>query len=96
MIRGTYFCFPYPKDPDETLDYQFDWSGHIGADLISSQVVIARGASLVATSLVADNKRVNLRISGGSDGTTAFLENTITTLSGQVIQRTAKLKISQR
>ena len=96
MIRGTYFCFPYPKDPQETLDYQFDWSGFIGTDPIASQVLIVNGATLVASGLTSDNKKVNLRVSGGTDGTSAFLENTITTLTGQVIQRTATLKIASR
>jgi hypothetical protein len=35
MIRGAYFCFPYPKDPDETLDYQFDWTQFIDTDTIA-------------------------------------------------------------
>ena len=95
-MPNDFYRYRFPKDPDETLDYQFDWTEFIGTDTIASQSTVVTDATLLASAIDAANKKVNLRISGGAIGVPASIENTITTASGQIAQRTAKLKIAQR
>jgi len=90
------YRYPFAKDPDETLDYQFDWTQFIGTDTIASQSTVVAGASLVTSVIDGTNKKVNVRISGGVIDTPASIENTVTTASGQIAQRTATIKISSR
>lgn len=96
MGRDITFWFPQPKDPDEILDYQFDWSKFIQSEGIQSYSVTATGVDIIATDVDPGNQKVNLRVSGGQDGTPAVIQGTITTTSGQIVQRTAKLRITQR
>ena len=90
------FRYQFPKDPDETLDYQFDWTAFIGTDTIFSQSTVVTDASLVTSAIDGTNKKVNFRISGGVIDTPASIENTVTTTSGQIAQRTAVIKIKSR
>ncbi len=88
------YQFPEPKDPSDILDYTFDWSAAIpGSTIINSSWVIT-GADQVAQSV--DGKRAIVRIGGGSDGTIATIQNTITDSIGQILQRTANLRIKER
>ena len=96
MSCVTPYRFHCAKDPDETLDYHFDWTQFIGTDAIASQSTVVTGASLVASASDGTNKKVNFRISGGVIDTPASIENTITTTSGQIAQRTAVIKIKSR
>jgi hypothetical protein len=90
------YRFPFPKDPNETLDYQFDWTQFIGTDTIASQATIITGATLVTSAIDTSTKKVNIRVSGGAINATAVIENTVTTTAGQIMQRTALLKIAAR
>jgi hypothetical protein len=95
-MSSNFYRYQFPKDPDETLDYQFDWTAFIGTDAIASQSTVVVGASLVTSAIDGTNKKVNFRISGGVIDTPASIENTVTTTSGQIAQRTAVIKIKSR
>jgi len=96
QMSALFYRFPKPKDPDESLDYEFDWTTFIGDDKIATHSISATDANLVTSKIDSSNKKVIFRISGGVAGIPALIENTVNTSSGQVIQRTAIIRIVPR
>lgn len=90
------YSFP-PKDPDEVLDYLFDWS----LELETTETIVSHSITVSNITNVSDvrdntNKKVSVRLSGGIIGDTGKIECTVTTSVGQIIQRTAEVKIVRR
>ena len=69
------------KDPDENLDYSFNWS-----DCLSPTSDTVSNTTTLATAFVF----------GGVSGSTATLSCSITTAQGRVAQRSVYLKIKER
>ena len=90
---NSIFVYPCPKNSGQTVDYQFDWTNHIGTETIVSQTLLVTGVTLIASSIDITNKKVNMRLSGGTTKTVAEITNTIVTNSGQILPKTAKLRI---
>ncbi len=71
------------KDPVENLDYSLDWSKEIGNDAITNSVWTAdSGITLSNPSFSATG--ATTWISGGVDGKSYRIWNTITTTSGRI------------
>lgn len=87
------------KDPNAVLDYVFDWStwlaGNTPTETISLYEVIAAGCTAIAT-LLTDQNKVTVRVSGGTVDQPATVTCRITTNTGQVDDRTLTLKIKER
>lgn len=88
-------AFAYAKDPDEVLDYDFDWSAWLGTDEIATSTwTVSSGLTKDSQSNSATATKV--WVSGGTDGQTYTLTNTITTDGDRTAERTAKLKVKER
>jgi len=84
------------KDPDENLDYSFNWADYLSptSDTIESVVFAAVGATLGTVSNTTT--LASAFVSGGASGSTATLSCAITTAQGRVAQRSVYLKIKER
>lgn len=84
------------KDPDENLDYSFNWADYLSpsSDTIESVVFAAVGATLGTVSNTTT--LATAFVSGGVSGSTATLSCAITTAQGRVAQRSVFLKIKER
>lgn len=90
--------WPLPKDPDEELDYQFDWSARLEAgETISTSTFIKSGS----TSLVLDRHAISGGLTtfwavGGEAGEIVQITNRIVTSAGRTYDKTATLRIRAR
>ena len=84
------------KDPAEVLDYTFDWSAYLAeiSDTIASVVFEPVGVEMGVSSHTATAATV--WISGGTNGTTAYVTCAITTAEGRTAVRSIYLKIKDR
>lgn len=93
--------FPY-KDPDESVDYELDWTGRLGADEIiltsTWTLVDAPDAALdIEDDFISDGaQRTRVWIGGGADGQAYALLNVITTDTGAELEQTVYLSIRSR
>ncbi len=83
-----------PIDPQEELDYSFDWSLELGSNTISTSSWTVENAVQVGS----DNtdKQTFVRIREAVLGTEVSITNTITDNSNQRYERTAKIRVEQR
>lgn len=81
-----------PKDPDETVAYDVDWSGELGSDSIASYTMVATGTATISKQ-VQSVRALKFYIAGGTTGTTTTFLNTVTTNTGQVLERTFSLYV---
>lgn len=84
-----------PKDPDEVLDYQIDWSARLDDDTIDTSTWI------VPDGIVGDDESntdtaTTIWLSGGTLGTTYDIVNRIETDGGRTMDQTARIKIKVR
>lgn len=85
-----------PKDPDETINYELDWetTGLASGDaLTGSEWVDVTGVTVAAFSISTDGLRTVAVIAGGTDGTTAYLLNRVTTANGETLEQPVLLPI---
>lgn len=87
--------FSWPaKDPDEVLDYQFNWT-----DRLEAGETIATSTMLVASGDVVIDSESNLGevttvwLSGGTDSTVSIITNRITTSALRTYEESARLRI---
>lgn len=84
------------KDPDETLDYSFDWGDYLApiSDVIDSASFEVVGLTLDSQSNTTTT--TTAIVSGGVVGVTGVLTSTIKTSQGRIVQRSIYLKIKER
>lgn len=83
-----------PKDPNSRLLYGFDWTEWLGsANILTSQWIVPAGVTADQETNTA--KITQVRIAGGTVGTTYTVTNRITTneTPDQIEDRSFKLKI---
>lgn len=84
------------KDEQETRLYTFDWTAHIGTDtIVDFDVTVTSGLDKVSEGLVDGDRKVSVMLSGGMAGEDYDVVNTITTASGQVLERTGIVAVRQ-
>ena len=89
--------FPNPKDPDATLDYQFDWGSEwLGTDTIATSTFSVSPNSITIETTTNTTTTATVWLSGGAAGTVYSIKNRVVTASGRVDERTIKLKIKER
>ena len=86
----------YVKDPDATLDYEFDWSDWLatGETIASEDVTVEDG--LTKGSVTESDGKVTVRLSGGTVNTRYSVACKITTSSGQIDERTMSILVKNR
>lgn len=87
-----------PKDPGDTLDYQFDWSDW----LEEGETIVASGWGVTSGEVTEDEftgTTTRAWLSGGTDRTELTLTNTITTSSepvARVVDRSLIIRVESR
>ena len=93
------------KDPDEEIDYCFNWTARLvipgsaptdPRDTIASSVWEASSDDLVLTNDAVSDDDTTIFIRGGATGREYQLKNTIVTDGGRTLVQTAILRISKR
>lgn len=89
------------KDPDATLDYEFNWLPWLGTDQISGTNSVwaltpVGSATIVDGSSSNTTTTTRVFIQGGEVGEEYILTNTITTISSRVDERSIKIRIQER
>lgn len=82
------------KDPDDVIDFKFDWSGHLallvgGPDTIdtSSFALVTAGSGMAIESEANDDDSATVWLSGGyDDGKVHYVSNTIVTVGGRTMK----------
>lgn len=83
-----------PKDPNEVLDYQFDWTDRlqVGETIVTSDFILAEGTVTIGSETFV-GALCTVWLSGGTEGSINILTNRITTSVGRTYDESAKLKI---
>lgn len=89
------------KDPDDVLDYEFDWNAGDAPGLDDGDVIVTSTfpgfpAGITKVSDSHTNTTVTLWLSGGTDGETYEIVNRIVTNGGRTMDQTGKLKVKTR
>jgi hypothetical protein len=85
------------KDPNEKLDYRFDWgTEYLGADTISSSTWSSTPTGLTHVATSNTTTTATIRISGGIVGQTYTVTNHVVLASGQEAERSFYLKVVDR
>lgn len=82
------------KPPTETVAYIADWTTEIGDDAISSYTTVIQSGDAVIQKQENSPSVVTSWIKGGTDGTTTVFLMTVTTGSGQILEREYSLLVS--
>lgn len=85
-----------PKDPEEVLDYDIDWTKRLAGDTISASVFTVPEGDVVVGSSTNTTTTTKVWLSGGTLGETCEVLNHITTAGGRQMEQTVKLKIKAR
>ena len=87
------------KDPNEILDYGYDWSprGLEGDTIVSFTSTVESGTVVVDDSVFeASNFTTITWLSGGTEGETCKVLLRLTTALGRVLDETLSIKIKSR
>lgn len=97
--------WPRTKDPDEVLDYYFDWSdaleppvqgSTVSPETITSCTAIVDAGSVAITSQNLQGAMLQLFIAGGTDKDVACIRSTLVTSRGRTLEVTSRLKVRYR
>lgn len=87
------------KDPDEILDYQFNWAQADGGRLETGETIIASYFSVEEGDVVIDSDTfiptglTTVWLSGGTLGTSSVIRNRIVTSEDRTYDKSARLRI---
>ena len=82
------------KDPQEVLDYQFDWRARlVTSETISTSTFIVAEGSVTTASPSIGVGTTTVWLSGGTLGEVNVITNRIVTNQGRTYDETAKLRI---
>ncbi len=90
-----------PKDPDEFLDYDVDWTDLLAPDvdaIATSEFLVEAGDVVIADDPAPSvtGSVTKVWLSGGTLGNTARILNRITTTGGRIWDQTMRLRIRSR
>lgn len=83
-----------PHDPAAVEIYRFDWSAWLGDESLVSVTILPNGIS--ATQFNIGAKACNVRVSGGTAGSTATVTVRATSSGGRIQSRTVNFAIQHR
>ena len=87
----------FVKDPDATLDYQFDWGPWLVSDTIATSTWISdSGLTIVPASDSFTDTTTTVFVSGGAAGEKYTLKNHITTAGSRIDDRSILIQIRER
>lgn len=84
------------KDPSDVADYWFDWTDFLPAEenITGATVTVSDGLTKASESF--EDKRVRVRLSGGTVNTDYPIDCLITTDAGQTFEITKTLQVKER
>lgn len=90
-----------PKDPDEVLDYQIDWTERLNGDTISTSAWTISAADEASPTLTEDSNDIVsgntvIWLSSGTIGIRYSLTNRITTAAGRTMDQTVYLRVKSK
>lgn len=93
-----------PKDPDEILDYPFDWSprGLDGDTIVTTTAVRQSGDVIISAHAAGEVEGVPTGLGtvtwlrGGSDGTESQILLRAVTTAGRTLEETVSIRIATR
>lgn len=83
----------YLKTPSDVLDYRVDWSTWLGTDTITSSSW-SIPSPLVTVLSQYTTTSTTVFLTGGSDGITYLVSNTINTTGGRTVTRSFQISIT--
>jgi hypothetical protein len=86
----------YTKDPQETLDYEVDWTRWLNGDTITLSEWFVPTGITKDTATVKNGKVTVVWLLGGTLGVNYELTNRITTLGGRVSERSFDVRIRSK
>lgn len=87
----------FTKDPDEILDYKFDWSDWLNGDTISTRTVtVASGLTKDSDSITDTSTSVTVWLSGGSIGASYSVACKVVTAAGRTAERTVTIVVKTK
>ena len=86
----------FRKDPDAKLDYGFDWSDWLAAGETISTSAWTIAAGLTEESTETGSTSTKVWLSGGTDGDTYTVTNTIETSAGRIDERSFQIIVEER
>jgi len=85
-----------PKDSDEVLDYNIDWSARLNPpDVISASEWFVPDGLVADSELMSDNS-TTIWLSSGTTGEAYEVLNRIDTVEGRIMDQTVTLKIKTK
>jgi hypothetical protein len=87
------------KDPNEVLDYKFDWATNVlavGETISTSTVTASAGITKASDSITDTNTTVTVWLSGGTAGQSYTVASRITTSSARTYERTMTVRVQER
>lgn len=85
-----------PKDPQAVVDYRIDWSEWLDGDTISTSTWSASSpVGLAVNSDTNTATTATVWVSGGTDGASYKLKNTIVTAGGRTAEETILIPVSE-
>lgn len=91
-----------PKDPNEVLDYQFNWAAvgasrlDTGETLVTSTWTVVEGDVVIDDQEFEANGLTTVWLSGGTINTRCKLLNRVTTSNGRTYDQSARLRIREK
>lgn len=86
-----------PKDPDEVLDYEIDWSNRLtGGDTIDTSTWIVEDGTVAVDTDSKTTTATVAWLSGGANGETCILTNRVVTVGGRTMDEAVKIKIKSK
>ena len=86
----------FTKDPNETLDFTFDWSSWLPSGDTISTSVFTVDAGITNASSSNTTTTATIFLSGGTAGTRYKVANRITTGGGRTAERTIIINVEDR
>ena len=84
------------KDPDEVLDFTFDWTNQLASGATISTSTWSPETGITAADQGVSGLKTTVRLSGGSDGTDYIVTNRITDNGAQTLERSFHVKVLSR
>ncbi len=86
-----------PKDPNEVLDYQMDWSDRLedGETILTSTFVVASG-DIAKDSQEFSGALTTVWFSGGTEGVKNVITNRVVTSDGRTYDESAIIRIRSK
>lgn len=86
----------FTKDPDDILDYSFDWTAWVATNETISTSTWILSPGIVQNSATNTTLIATVWLSGGTAGNPYSVTNRITTNQGRTVDRTMTIRVTNK